>query len=355
MKTVHTLIGLFLSLALYAHAAGKPSIREQEIARARELMGSSLVNERAWGVYLGGRLHSEELNKLLVEEFRPAADYRDSAVDSERYAFVSVLFDAAIESRLRLPGELLEPFFKQWPGPVLMLLSWSDNNEELLMKLRWRADSDEAWFAINNLLYKQKSQEWYASILHEIHLSNEIVVSELGTAAGDSKALVGGGMGDGFRKMPAGFPPVPLFSLQNHGVPGALLLAEGPTTIYLERSVFASNRQFMTGSTRTFGNKSDMLVGYLALMASERIEEVRKVLHRESHLRYTNNAYFERDIARLRAEQEGKIRLLIRAAARQGMTAPDVELRIVPKVFDRRTRQSPPLPAVGDWVFTAGR
>jgi len=177
VRIINALLGSVLIL-IAARSAEQPSIREREVARARELMASSVLTERAWGVYFAGRLHSEELNKLLIDDFRWAADYREAVLDSEGYAFVSVLLDSAIEQRLMVSSDLLLPFFANWPAPSLMLLSWSDKNEDLLLSLRAQSTLDGFWLAVNNGLFQQKSPRWYTATLNEIHLSHEIVVAD---------------------------------------------------------------------------------------------------------------------------------------------------------------------------------
>src|SRR5579871_2132877 len=92
-----------ISLAAVALCAQSVPTSTQEAEHARQLLTSSEWVDKAWGAYLAGRLHSADLDELLVEEFRTAAVLRDSSSWSEEHAYVYVLFDAAIEADIAVP------------------------------------------------------------------------------------------------------------------------------------------------------------------------------------------------------------------------------------------------------------
>src|ERR1039457_2656210 len=79
-------------------AAGAQSISENEAARARHLLASPQWQDKAWGVYFAGRLHSDELKEPIIEAFREASALRDAKPVTEEYDYLAALFDAAIQT-----------------------------------------------------------------------------------------------------------------------------------------------------------------------------------------------------------------------------------------------------------------
>ena len=111
-------------------------IHIQEARRARLLLQSPQLAEKAWGAYLAGRLHSDELQNALIDEFASAAPLRDSPYSSQEHAFLTVLLDAAIEVGVTVPAALLKPFEEGWTPPVLILLARDKQSEDSLLRLR---------------------------------------------------------------------------------------------------------------------------------------------------------------------------------------------------------------------------
>jgi hypothetical protein len=82
--------------------------------RAENLLSSASVLDRAWGAYEAGRLHENSLDKLLTDRLGEAVIYVDSASASEERAYVFVLFDALIESGVKVPADVLLPIKERW-------------------------------------------------------------------------------------------------------------------------------------------------------------------------------------------------------------------------------------------------
>ncbi len=69
--------GLIATLLVTEVLSAQPaSISVQETGRALQLLNSPQWVEKAWGAYLAGRLHSDELDQRLIEEFRLSAPLR---------------------------------------------------------------------------------------------------------------------------------------------------------------------------------------------------------------------------------------------------------------------------------------
>ncbi len=82
MRFLAAIVGFVLTSA--SLPAQQASIPAQQTDRARTLLRSSLPVEKAWGAYLAARLHSDDLNRLLIEEFRASAPLRDGCPTQKR-------------------------------------------------------------------------------------------------------------------------------------------------------------------------------------------------------------------------------------------------------------------------------
>ncbi len=219
---------LVVALTAIGIAAQPAPVVSQQVEQARGLLRSVRWTDNAWGIYLAARLHSDELNKSLVEEFRNAAPMRNATPYSEEYAFVAVLFDGAIEAGITVPAELLEPFEQNWHAPVLILLARADDSENALSRLADDNAGDEAWLAANNLLLGRKSSIWLTRTLGRVTLIHTFAVTDPGTNGGSGGGAGFGGVAcgaAGLIRMPAGFPPVGLFELTATPHPGSAMLA----------------------------------------------------------------------------------------------------------------------------------
>ncbi len=114
--------------------AQPPLISLQEAERAQQLLNSSELVNKAWGVYIAGRLRRDDLNQLLIEQFQFARTLRDAPFRTEKFAFLAVLFDAAIESHIEVPSALLEPFVEKWICPKVIGSRLADGEQSALGK-----------------------------------------------------------------------------------------------------------------------------------------------------------------------------------------------------------------------------
>lgn len=343
IRLAHALFGAVLATGVLA--AQPEGFHAQEVERARRLIQSWNWVEKSWGVYWAGRLHSEDLEEPLIEQFRSAAVLRDSPPYSEEHAFVAVLFDAAIEANILVPPVLLEPFTEKWLAPVLVLLARDQNSEALLLSLRDQRSRDLAWLAVNNLLFARKSQNWYHALLEEIAITHRFTVVDSGF--GGVGGGEGGGLcGDGVAVMPKGFPPVALYTLQAAAYPGRVMLAEGPQNVYYERTIVPTNKQVGIGSCTPSYNRMSIRIAYLARLASERDDDVKRLLQSETSIRYSGLEDLQHQIEQALHVQEDGIRALIRAIEKSGLPASNTRLRIVPELDDKRQQRIDSLPNV---------
>ncbi len=320
----------------------------QEAERARQLLQSSQWVDKAWGAYLAGRLHSADLDELLVEEFRTAAVLRSSPYWSEEHAYVYVLFDAAVEAGIAVPAELLDPFKEDWTAPVVILLARGNDSEDLLLGLSGDEGQGTAWLAANNLLFGMKSQRWFAGILRDVKITHRFTVTDQAYGPGFGGGVGGGYYGDGVAAMPKGFPPVTLYQLDDHAQRGSVMLAHGPQDVYYNRTVVPTDKQVGNGSHGGNLNRASIRIGYLAEMANITRDKAEEIVHADTQIRYNGTAEFQRQADQSMEAQRQRILQLLEDAKQRGFSAPDVRLRIVPEVDDQRKDATEPLPPVAE-------
>ena len=336
-----------LLLAAGAVSAQAVSTSAQEIARARQLLQSSQWIDKAWGAYFAGRLHSDELREPLVEQLRAAAVLRDAPSWSEEHAFLLVLFDAAIESGITIPAEVLQPFEEKWTALVLILLARGQDSEDSLLRLAGEKSPDIVWLTANNLLADSKSQRWYMGLLGTVSITHRFTVYDPGFGQGSGGGTGGGVYGDGGAALPKGFPPVTIYTLQTRSMRGSVLLAPGPMNVYYERTVVPTDKQVGFGSGGASFRRDDMRGAYLAQLAGMTSSEVRSLLHPETGLEYRGTDAIRQSIEQSLDAQEEAVGAMLQKIAKRGLeVTSDVHLGIVPEVIDERGNRGDPLPEI---------
>ena len=325
---------IFLALTFSAAAQSIPEI---EIARARNLLASPQWSERAWGVYFAGQLRAEGLTEPIVGAFREAAALRDSTAGTEEHAYVAALFDAAIQSGIRVPAVVLEPFEEKWREPAIVLLAHL-HEEEPLLKLDEENLPGAQWLAVNNELLERHSHGFFVKTLSEVAITHTFTLTDPGQNIGIGVGTGSGVCGDGIAAMPKGFPPVGLYEILSAGQPGDVLLASGPQDAYYRRTVVPTDKQVGFGSCGSGIDKQKIRVGYLAEINGVSEKEARNVFEQASCLEYRDDATLRTQWDGALSSQEAAVRGFVAAAQRYGWgTAAGVRLEITVKVDDLRT------------------
>jgi hypothetical protein len=337
---------------MLAFCAGAQSIPESEIARARHLLESPQWRDKAWGAYFAGRLDSEELTGRILDAFREAAALRDTAAFSEEHAYLAALFDAAIQSGMQVPAELLDPFEANWRAPVIILLARDADAEEALLRLGDENLRDVEWLAVNNLLLEHRSQRLFTKTLSQVEISHVFTLVDPGDNSGN-----GGGTGgmlcrDGGLAMPRGFPPIGVYNLVESPLRSDALVAKGPQNVYYRRFVAPTDKQ--TGIGVCLGNvdRQKMRLAYLDALANVSGQKAERLFSRETRIEYRNEANIEQRCDAALSAQEAAIRAFVRAAQEHGMgSVTGMTLKIVPKLDDQRKTTAGPTPLLAPREF----
>ena len=253
-----------------------------------------------------------------------------------------MLFDAAIEAGVTVPATLLEPFEEGWTEQCLFF--WLGTNITKMLSCDFEARSHRIRrLAAKNLLGEIDTM--YEALLTE-PASAPILVTDPGRGPGIGEGEGGGSCGDGIAEMPKDFPPGTLYTLQDDGLTGDVLLARGPQNVYYRRTVVPTGKQVGFGSCSPLLNRMTVRIGYLAALRGKSVEETERLFHSETYMRFISDEDFHREVERSVTAQEQGIRECVQATERPGC-APPRRLRSVPEVSDTRPKAKElPLPAV---------
>jgi hypothetical protein len=332
-------------LLALAFGASAQSIPESETARARRLLESPQWRDKAWGAYFAGRLASDELKESLIEAFRGASALRDATPITEEYGYLAALFDAAIQSGITVPAELLAPFEANWRAPVVILLARDPSSEQSLLRLREEKSGDGEWLAVSNLLLALKSQSFFARVLGEVKISHVFTLTDPGDNAGHGGGVGGGVYIDGLARMPKDFPPVGLYVLLAWVQPGDVMLAVGPQNAYYRRTVAPTNEQVPYSASPGSVDRQNLAAEYLAPLAKMTAGQTAYVFHQQTLIEYRGDDDLRRRWDAALSAQEAAIRDFVRAAQKGGMgSVAGITLKIVPQVYDDRKATAGPTP-----------
>lgn len=333
-----------------------------DAVRVKTLLASPQLADNSWGAYYAGTLRDPGLRDLLVEHLRAAARYAADKQDSGQFAYVATLFDALIQIGGPVPLDAILPFqpFPQWHPQVLVLLSRQKGTESALLEMRQQVHEewwyDVEWLAIDNLLFRIRSQPFFTRTLGELNISHTF---EIRDAPFDPPAHGWGGefATGGQPEAPAGFPELVLYYLQDHTAATGGILAPGPHTIYYRRAV-SPNLHGDPPRPNDHDRQRDRRE-YLA--AWNGVDHVDDIFTPNDILNWTvdpghaegNAAAVAETIDKDLDAQVAAIQAFLAKARQNG--APDLRgthLRIVVQMQDHRKKSDDPLPPAVDREFT---
>jgi hypothetical protein len=201
------------------------------------------------------------------------------------------------------------------------------------------------------VLFERKSQRWYEAMLREVSITHRFTVTDSTSGPGLGGGIGGAVSGDGVAAMPKGFPPVTLYTLQDFGYAGSVLLAEGPRNVYYKRTVVPTDKQVGVGSSESHVDRMEIGIAYLAKLRGPFADDTKRLFRGETHIQFTSIGHFERSVEQSMSAQEQGIRAFIQDLEQDGLHAPDLRLRIVPEVNDQRPRPGEPLPLLAAREF----
>jgi hypothetical protein len=345
MSTAHLLTVLLL--AGTALPSQTPPA-DADAARARELLNSPNLADRAWGAYYAGRLRDPGLRDILVERLRAAQPLANAYALSPGFSYVAGLFDALIQIGGAVPIDAFMPFESRWREPALILLSRQQGTEDTLLAMRDElAHQDLYWLAVNNLLFGMRSARFFTKTLEEIRISHTFDVRQ--GAFREPGRGTGGSIATGAPpKWPDGFPPAGLYYIEDRPTEGALLVA-GPRNVYFRRGVPPVG----VGGPWHDPGREQFRLEYMGAWNHGGPVDAQRVFAQQTVVQWKDAAALTREVEERLDEQTAAIRAYVATAKQNGASdLAGLRLRIAPVLKDNRQNPLDPLPAVQPREFT---
>jgi hypothetical protein len=345
-------VGIFLAIATFLLAQGQ-EILQEEIQRARNLLKAPSWESKAWGLHIAGRLHSRSLDQDLLAQLQSATKLIAADPKSIEHAFVSVLFSALIESGVTVPAQLLEPFLESWTAPALILLVRAPDSEATFLLLSSERKGDLVWLTSNNVLAGKRSKDWYKDMLRQLSTTHTFSVF----SPNQPGYGIAGGHGDGIARdqmlqMPAGFPPVILYSLESKPFAGSTLLTQGPTNVYFRRTVVPTGQSFSPPNSEGYVSRLDLWYGYLAELSRMTTVEVQNLFKASTPITFSTDSNFLKLCDQSLTRQAEGLQRLIQLIAESGLFPSQSQFLIEVTVYDHRNWKHHPLPEIRSRLVT---
>jgi hypothetical protein len=340
------LIATLLSLS-FVQEAHSQSILHEEIQRARNLLKAPSWEEKAWGLHIAGRLRSRTLDQDLLVQLQSATKLIAADPKSIEHAFVSVLFSALIESGVTVPAQLLEPFLESWTAPALIMLVRAPDNEATFLLLSSERKGDLVWLTSNNVLAEKRSKAWYQDMLKQLSITHIFSVVSPNEPSFSGTPGSGVGVGSfGTLKMPAGFPPVILYSLESDFIAGSTLLISGPTNVYFRQTEAPTGQSFRPPHSLGYFSRSNLWHGYLGNLSRMTTDHVRNLFTAHTAVTYTTDLNFVKLCDESLLKQAQGLQRLIRLISEIGLFPSQSQFLIEVDVIDHRKIKPHPLPEI---------
>lgn len=238
-----------------------PPLSEVTERAVLQMIRSTDLRERAWGVYLAGEYGFKNLERDVAASLVPLTQ----ETSWEIVSFDQVIFDSLIRLNAKIAPEEVIPYTDRFTGNViiLLLLRPEDHKKELL-DLAKEYPTGVRWVALCNALAETKAPGFAPFLLRTLSIKATVFVSDQHKVGGFAGGESWGSAGDGFAQIPRGFPPLAYYSLTDIPSLGDTVIAPGTTPIYYGRRLVSTYNQFMTGTIDNGGNENEKRVKYLA-------------------------------------------------------------------------------------------
>jgi hypothetical protein len=323
------------------------------------LLASARPIDKAWGAYLAGRLNLTPLLPKLITELdrlRPIP----TALDRENWSLAHTLLDALIELKAPLSFEQLKPWLENYANEALILLVQNaEHNQPELLELRPSLKRREHWLAVTNILVQQRGAGVVFALLSELKPESTLVAVDAqgygGVGGGSFCSFTGCGV-TGFAK---DFPPAARYQIVGSAEPGDMLLAPGPSNVFLRRKAVPTNQQIGYSEP---GGQLDLqaeLGRYLGQLTFQSDDELRGSLAANRSIVWTTPEAFRHEAAQALQMQAGGLRELVNGLTRRELLSATersaLQLFITPKGLDLRKNPAEPMPTLEPYAVDLTR
>lgn len=344
-------------LASLAAGQGDDSDAQNEklLDTARRLMDSQSNAVRAWGAYIAGHHGIEDavpelrglLHSLAGDEDRKASK---ATAKHERYVCYAAL-DALIRLEAKVPSdELLSLPGRFKTHAFLLMIDEPEENQAALVDLISSSPTvRECWKGVCNLLAPLKTPGLAAFLLNGLHLKVELTVVDPGKFGGGGSG--GTGSGETWFSVPAGFPPITLYDLEERWRAGCILVADGDHPIFCRRQVVEPGRSAGSGSPSSSRKNNKYRMEFLAQLAGVEVEELGYKPRRSKTIEWTGSEAFMSDVNAVRTIVRKDFEIFAAFFQSRDLISPEEMHALRPSigfhVHDLREDKSEKLPDIG--------
>ena len=333
---------------------GQQTSRKDDFAtQAKQLLESSSLSDRAWGVRLVEGLRLSGFEDVLRAELRASQGYRDARRDGPEYAYIQTLLGALIDLRIEVAPEIILPYRSRWGTEVVILLSRGKGNEAALLDMRGEDTPDPQWRAATNLLAWRRWPGLFEEMLEGVPVVHEFTVVDQGEHYG-----IPGGYGvpawssPPRRSFPTGFPSIWLYSLYTTTSNCVYLVADGPRRVCYERTLVPADGSAEWRDSTWIPDRTERIdrkLEYLAFLAQRTLKWMQQTFRPRTTIEWRNNPELIREVEKRLDEQVYDLRQFIIAAKLRGeLGSSQVHLEVKPTLEDLRDKPSgllaPPKP-----------
>lgn len=319
-----------LLLVLFVIAGGtlraqsrNPGVVDPQASDVVSLLKSSDARQQAWGAWLSVRDHRPDLVPLLAA----VVSRRQSGVSVADRAATDTALDALIQFRATVPSDVAVLLLPQRPAQALALLSMpGDADDALLMIVR--SERDTPWFAAANIALTRKTNGLAAAMLEGPNISVDLVISESGSTRFGGGA--GMAIGCGVNSLAEGLPPWPTYELTRFARSGVVVVANGPTPVYYERTVVPAGVSPAGHSIGMDGPSTRDRLAYLAAVARVRLDSMPLNGYDQYPVRRQDVVSRDAEVARVRADVLRRYRDLLERLIRAGALTSDEAAALPP-------------------------
>jgi hypothetical protein len=318
-------------------------------------MASQSHAVRAWGAYVAGHHGLESAVPELRGLLHSLAGVKDGHPHRKVAQLEHYVVYAALDALIRLDAKVPSDELLALPGRfkthalLLMVGELEENQAALVDLISSSPTARECWTGVCNLLVPLKTPGLSAFLLKGLHLKVELTVVDPGKFGGGA----GRGMafGDGSFSVPAGFPPVTLYVLEEKQRKGNILIADGKHPIYCRRRVVQPGSTAGTGSNSSNHESNEYRMEFLAQLAGVEVEELGFKPRRSDTIEWTGAAVFKTDVSAIRTIARKDFENFAAFFQSQGLLSPEEMHVLRPaiefNVHDLREDQSEELPEIG--------
>jgi hypothetical protein len=227
-------------------------------ADAGALLQSSNAREQAWGAWIAGR----DLKRETIPSLQQLIASRLGTSSVPDIYVLDVAVDALIQMRAAVQPEVAMWLYDRRQAQALILLSMAGSAADSALLRIAAAEEGLPWFVAANVLVTRRAAGLGALLLSDLEITVVVLESGGGGFIGGSSS----GVGDGGSGLAAGFPPIAHYRLSTASRPGSVVVANGPRTVYYERTLSEPGRGPAASTLRIGGPTSDERLAYIAAL-----------------------------------------------------------------------------------------